>query len=84
MDIDMVYLQGLTEKETKDKQCTKGHCFMCNKHRHIKRNCLSIKQDKPSQTSCNILVAHAVQVKTEMGLDAEKCYNVTQKGPLCH
>ena len=46
MDVNVVHLQGSTEKETKDKQHTEGCCFVCNKQRHMKRNYLSIKQDK--------------------------------------
>ncbi len=31
MDIDVVQMQGLADKDAKEKQCTKGRCFLCNR-----------------------------------------------------
>jgi len=39
MDINMTCVQDPVKKSQKEKQCTEGWCFSCNKQEHIKRNC---------------------------------------------
>ena len=39
MDVDMTHIQEYPDKQAKEKQLSKGHCFKCNKQGHMKRDC---------------------------------------------
>jgi hypothetical protein len=39
MDVNVMQVQNGLDQETKEKQQSKGHCFLCNKQGHLKRNC---------------------------------------------
>ncbi len=36
MDVNITYMQDALDKDAKEKQCTEGQCFLCNKQGHLK------------------------------------------------
>jgi len=69
MDIDVVQMQGSADKDTKEKQCTKGHCFLCNRQGHLKCNCPATDKDTTSKEKQNVPKVHTVQAKSEKGAE---------------
>jgi hypothetical protein len=39
MEVNVMRVQNGLDQETKEKQHSEGHCFLCNKQGHLKRNC---------------------------------------------
>jgi hypothetical protein len=39
MDIDIIHVQEAEANNKKEKQRAEGHCFLCNKQGHLKRDC---------------------------------------------
>ena len=39
IEVDAIHVQEVGDKNTRDKQRTKGRCFLCNKQGHLKRQC---------------------------------------------
>lgn len=49
MDVNITYMQDALDKDAKEKQCTEGQCFLCNKQGHLKWDCQlnKRKEDAP-------------------------------------
>ena len=71
MDVDVVYLPEVKDKEEREKQCIEGCCFTCNKQGHVKRNCPSAKQDESPRRSCPVSSAQAVQTNGDRGSEVK-------------
>jgi len=81
MDVDVTCMQESIEKNQKEKQCTEGRCFACNKQGHIKRNCpLSVKEGNLPGNIKSIPIARVVQAGRE-GLE-EVTHETSQSTPL--
>ena len=65
MDIDVVQMHGLADKDTKEKQHTKGHCFLYNRQGHLKHNCPATNKDTIFKEKRNVPKVHIVQAESE-------------------
>ena len=65
MDVDVVQMQGLADKDAKEKQYTEGCCFLCNRQGHLKHNCPAAKKDAMSKEKWNAPKVYMVQAKPE-------------------
>ena len=65
MDINVVQMQGSADKDTKEKQCTEGHCFLCNRQGHLKRDCPTTDKNTMSKEKQNVLKVCIVQAEPE-------------------
>jgi len=72
MDVNVVYLPEVKDKEEREKQCIEGCCFTCNKQGHVKRNCPSAKQDESPRRSCPVSSAQAVQTNGDRGSEVKR------------
>jgi hypothetical protein len=72
MDVDVACMQNSNEMATKEKQRSKGHCFLCNKMGHLKRNCpAGGKGNNPAKSFRAGPAVRAMQVQSEVddGMD---------------
>jgi hypothetical protein len=66
MDVDVTRMQNSNKTATKEKQHSKGCCFLCNKMGHLKRNCpTSGKGNNPAKSFCTGPAVCATQVQSE-------------------
>jgi hypothetical protein len=66
MDVDVARMQNSDEMATKEKQCSKGRCFLCNKMGHLKRNCpTGGKGNNPAKSFHASPAVHTTQVQSE-------------------
>ena len=81
MDVNVTRMQESIEKNQKEKQCTEGRCFACNKQGHIKRNCpLSVKGGNLPENIKSVPIAQVVQVGREGS--EEVTHETSQSMPL--
>ncbi len=67
MDVDVTHIQEYPDKQAKEKQLSKGHCFKCNKQGHIKRDYPTNKRAHKTQ---GLLNAKALSLKENLRLEA--------------
>ena len=66
MDINVTCMQNSDETATKEKQHSKGRCFLCNKMGHLKRNCpTGGKGNNPAKSFRAGPAVHTTQVQSE-------------------
>jgi hypothetical protein len=66
IDVNIACMQNSNEMATKEKQCSEGRCFLCNKMGHLKRNCpAGGKGNNPAKSFCASPVVRTTQVQSE-------------------